>query len=476
MIEECDKALQDAMTLPALGVPAPIVVEANTLRSKLASLRKTGRQKVAIVGRYSAGKSALVNALIGKYLLPSYMDPTSAFPVGIINTSESICRVRIAEGDRVVRRRVNPKDIQRVLGGAVSGVRKMELALPISFLPLGAELWDTPGLQNPQGDEGGRHAEYAHATFKSVNRVVVVTNQYGLHEEDLELLGLAHQQGKEVVVVHNKADLVTDPSDRRKVVAATVRTLGQLFPGWTIPVLWVSAVTALEGDMGVSRLSELRRVLASDWFVPLYPLEELLSIVLRWREVTEVWAVDDWLRHPADRDADEIVAYLRARAMGSFQVFALEQLERELGGGRMPENRLRALRERLPIFVRAGIPMPHGDVRTMVCDTARAVFVPVVRTIGDTFLQFHDMNRTFARRLADAGFGEHILPSSQSLAFWQFSYLAGINRKDARQDLTWRWQEMPEIERLKEFTQLRDALTRRADRLMPDCESGDGLP
>ena len=104
------------------------------------------RFQIVVVGEFSRGKSTLVNALIGRKLLPAKLRPTTAALTHIQHGEQVTVRVTRATGGM---EHIEPEQIATVVtGDGAAGVSRVDVRVPCSWLADGVELIDTPGVND----------------------------------------------------------------------------------------------------------------------------------------------------------------------------------------------------------------------------------------------------------------------------------------------------------------------------------------
>ena len=210
------------------------------------------RFNLAVVGQFKRGKSSLMNAVIGRHLLPTGVLPlTSAITTLCYGPKERVVLLRkgwtlqpeIALEDlaEYVTERGNP--------GNEKGVIEVRVELPLAFLRGGLYFVDTPGI-------GSSHQENTATTYEflpEADAIVFVTSvEAPLGEVEERFLREIGRHVRKLFVVVNKIDLLA--AEERKQVLAYIqagveRSLGasevRLFP--------LSAEKALEAKLGTGQ-------------------------------------------------------------------------------------------------------------------------------------------------------------------------------------------------------------------------------
>jgi hypothetical protein len=217
---------------------------------------------LACVGQFKRGKSTLLNALVGRTVLPTGVVPVTS-AVTIVRHGHSVAlRVRLGERDwedcdpatlaTYVSEEHNP--------GNEKDVRAVEVFVPSPLLASGMCFVDTPGI-------GSVDLASTAATRAFVPHIdaalVVLGGDPPISAEELALVEAIGQEVGELIFVLNKADRLPD-ADRIEAIRFTERVLGERLGRAIGPVFQVSALERLAGigpardwDLVVERLTSL---------------------------------------------------------------------------------------------------------------------------------------------------------------------------------------------------------------------------
>ncbi len=191
-----------------------IASEGQELMTKLAEDRFT----LAVVGQFKRGKSSLMNAIIGRELLPTGVLPvTSAITVLKYGPAEKLTIQRegsiFSEEPPVtaladyVTEEGNPGNRRKVKAAV--------LEEPIAFLRRGLEFVDTPGI----GSAIQANTETTYAFLPQCDAVVFVTGlDSPLTEAELDFLRCTRQFAQRMFFVVNKVDLLEE-AEREKTLS-----------------------------------------------------------------------------------------------------------------------------------------------------------------------------------------------------------------------------------------------------------------
>ena len=208
MSAEHGEGLSSLMTEIADRLPAPHETDDDEARPL----------KLAIVGRPNAGKSTLLNRLLGE---------------------------------------------ERMITGPEPGLTRDAVAVPLSDAHGPIELVDTAGLRRKARVELPLEKMSVSASIEALKMaevvVLCVDAVLGLHEQDLQIARLIEREGRACVLVLNKWDAVADRTATRKAISDRLETSMAQMKG--IPVVNVSALTGA----GVNRLLPAVRAVHDTW-------------------------------------------------------------------------------------------------------------------------------------------------------------------------------------------------------------------
>ena len=174
--------------------------------------------KLAVVGRPNAGKSTLLNRLLGE---------------------------------------------ERMITGPEPGLTRDAVAVPLRDAHGPIELVDTAGLRRKARVEQPLEKMSVSASIEALKMaevvVLCVDATEGLHEQDLQIARLVEREGRACVLALNKWDAVADRTAARRAVSDRLETSLAQMKG--IPVVNLSALTGA----GVNRLLPAVRAVHDTW-------------------------------------------------------------------------------------------------------------------------------------------------------------------------------------------------------------------
>jgi GTP-binding protein EngB required for normal cell division len=184
----------------------PVAEEARELVARVSE----GRFYVACIGQFKRGKSTLLNALVGRAVVPTGFVPVTAVPTVIRFGNELHARVRMRNGSwrdvalsdlkEYVTEELNPEN-QKDVDGA-------EVFVPSPLLSSGMCFVDTPGLGSVfTGNTATTQAFIPHIDAA----LVVIGADPPIAGEELALVESIGTQVEDLILVINKADRTSDP-------------------------------------------------------------------------------------------------------------------------------------------------------------------------------------------------------------------------------------------------------------------------
>jgi small GTP-binding protein len=198
------------------------------------------RFNLVVVGRFSRGKTSLMNAILGTDRLPTGIVPlTSVITTVCFGTKEQVVlrfdqrlltqEVPIETLAQYITQQGNPGNVRRI--------SMAEVQLRVEILRRGFYFVDTPGL-------GSAIAENTRTTESFLPEgdafIVVTSYESPLSEEEFRFFRTATSSARRIFVVLNKQDLVS-LDERNKAIVYVRHQLGALFGPHTVQIFSVSA-------------------------------------------------------------------------------------------------------------------------------------------------------------------------------------------------------------------------------------------
>ena len=217
--------------------------EPDVVRELFARLAED-RFNIALVGRFSRGKTSLMNAILATDLLPVGVMPVTSVVTMVSYGSEPkavlhyqhtslYLDVRISDLAEHITERGNP--------GNCRDISVAEVQVPAEFLRRGFTFVDTPGL----GSAIEANTRTTEAFLPEADAIVLVSSHDSpLSGEEAEILAAARATGRPLFVVLNKHDLVDAPA-RAEAVAHLAELAARSGSAAPVAVFSVSATQGL---------------------------------------------------------------------------------------------------------------------------------------------------------------------------------------------------------------------------------------
>jgi small GTP-binding protein len=203
------------------------------------------RFNLVVVGRFSRGKTSLMNAILGSDRLPTGIAPLTSVITTVTYGSKEL--VVLKYENRILDKGVPIESLPQYITqqgnpGNVQRIKTAEIQLPAEILRRGFYFVDTPGL----GSVIVENTLTTEAFLPEADAFLLVTSyESPLSDEEMRFFKAASSSGRHIFVVLNKHDMVA-PEDRNNAIAFVSEQLRRFF-GDSIPQLFsVSSTKALE--------------------------------------------------------------------------------------------------------------------------------------------------------------------------------------------------------------------------------------
>lgn len=179
-------------------LPTQLQTDAATIANQTINAKTPLR--VCIVGEFSAGKSSLINALLGENLLPSAREETTALPTFIEYAPELGFELVNIDG---VSESITAELFALYTVNAPANAVCSTLYHPSDWLK-NLSLIDLPGL----GSQSQRHSDYTVAQISAADAIIYLLSPRGATQGDLKTLQTIKNYGKHVFIGVSQWDTI----------------------------------------------------------------------------------------------------------------------------------------------------------------------------------------------------------------------------------------------------------------------------
>lgn len=214
------------------------------------------RFQMLVVGEFSRGKSTLINALLGKALIPSSRNPTTATLNVIKNGVKDEYNAFYYDGRR---RKMTLEEFKKVIAvedidllgeeewksrqAEINKIHFMEIRTPNPFGELGVDIIDTPGVNDLNREREKITFDYIP---KADSAIILLAANELLSASELEFItkNILESQVTKLFVAINFKDDIKDENDQKRILDECIGKLSGIVPKERI--FLVSAKEALK--------------------------------------------------------------------------------------------------------------------------------------------------------------------------------------------------------------------------------------
>ena len=205
------------------------------------------RFHLAVLGAFKRGKSTLINAFLGRSLLPTGIVPLTSIVTSISYGEETKAKIRFIRGERIsidvsdlaayVTEKENPNNIKNVA--------EVEVIVESSPLKNGVILVDTPGI----GSSYVRNTRAAYDFILNIDAAIfVLAVDPPIGQSEIEFLSLVKDCARKIFFVLNKIDNVGE-SEMRESLDFSRQVIQSVMASTDLKVYPVSAKKALQARL-----------------------------------------------------------------------------------------------------------------------------------------------------------------------------------------------------------------------------------
>ncbi len=247
-----ERGLAKVLDQAATCISRPSASQAKTL-DRLNSLRErlaTERFQLAVLSQFKRGKSTVLNALLGEWVLPIGVVPVTAIPTFLESATALKIRVAYLSGEveefepkstEALREKLTVFVTEEANPRNFLNIARVDVFLPAELLDRGVVLIDTPGV----GSTHRHQTAAADAILPECDAALfVVSADPPITEIEIEYLARIRQTVVRLIVVLNKIDVI-EPQERDKAATFLRNALVDHGLDPLTPIFSVSARDAL---------------------------------------------------------------------------------------------------------------------------------------------------------------------------------------------------------------------------------------
>ncbi|OIJ12810.1 hypothetical protein BKP35_09545 [Anaerobacillus arseniciselenatis] len=285
--------------------------------------------EVAFCGHFSAGKSTLLNTIVGAEVLPTSPIPTSANIIEIKNGEQALSVHAKGEEEKVWHGEI-PWNKVREWGMNGHDISKMTITAPLPFLGEHSCILDTPGVDSTDDSHEAITVEQLYTTDAIVyvmdyNHVQSETNLYFLKQLSVEK--------KPIYIVINQIDKHNETEIPFSQFKSSIETV---FHSWGIDYISIYFTSMKNQTHPLNEFPRLEQHLKA----LLYQSRDLIEGSQLRLEQGFYETVVNRLEEEQQEAVSEVIAEMKAKGFRSEQLAEKEQLLRQLEATRQYDQRL----------------------------------------------------------------------------------------------------------------------------------------
>ncbi|WHY74624.1 dynamin family protein [Fictibacillus enclensis] len=206
---------------------------------------------IAFCGHFSAGKSSMINELIGENILPSSPVPTSA---NVVKVQSGIPSARVKVRNKGIIHIDAPVNLEKIKKWAKNGneIESIEINVEQDLLPDRIAIYDTPGIDST--DDAHKVATESALHMADVVFYIMDYNHV-LSQLNFTFIRLLKEQGKKVYLIVNQID---KHNEKELAFSAFSEKVKNGFKSWDIEPEDIFFTTIMEKEHPGNQLREIK--------------------------------------------------------------------------------------------------------------------------------------------------------------------------------------------------------------------------
>ncbi|MFC4023024.1 dynamin family protein [Oceanobacillus longus] len=211
---------------------------------------------ISFAGHFSAGKSSMINTLLGKEILPKSPIPTSANVVKI-NSGEGVARVYFTNDHPVEYKEPYDIDMIKEYSKDKEAIKKIEISTGEQIIPSGSAIIDTPGID--AADDADRIMTEASLHLADVLLYIMDYNHVQ-SEVNLQFLKSVQEKSLPYYVVINQID----KHDEQELTFYTFdKNIKQTFDQWNLKPENIYYTSLVDLTTAHNQIEDIKQKLSS---------------------------------------------------------------------------------------------------------------------------------------------------------------------------------------------------------------------
>ncbi|WP_176330228.1 dynamin family protein [Oceanobacillus rekensis] len=211
---------------------------------------------ISFAGHFSAGKSSMINTLVGEEILPKSPIPTSANVVKI-NSGEGVARVYFTSGQSVEYEEPYDIDMIKEYSKDKEAINKIEISTGKQIIPAGSAIIDTPGID--AADDADRIMTEASLHLADILLYIMDYNHVQ-SEVNLQFLKTVQEKSLPYYVVINQID----KHDEQELTFNNFdRNIKQTFDQWGLKPEDIYYTSLVDPSAAHNQIEEIKQKLFS---------------------------------------------------------------------------------------------------------------------------------------------------------------------------------------------------------------------